>query len=68
VDGVITRKNDLLDGQRKILSDRIAQLNVLIDKKRLRLERQFQGLETALANLQRQQTALSQLQAVVGQF
>ncbi|RJP31100.1 MAG: hypothetical protein C4547_15745 [Phycisphaerales bacterium] len=66
VDGVITRKNELLDGQRDILSDRIAQLNVLIDKKRLRLERQFQGLETALANLQRQQTALNQLQAALG--
>ncbi len=65
-DGVITRKNELLDGRREILSDRIAQLNILIDKKRLRLERQFQGLETALANLQRQQTALNQLQAAVG--
>jgi flagellar hook-associated protein 2 len=60
-DGLIARREDLLDNQKELLNDRIDSLNDLLDAKRSRLEQQFIGLETALANLQEQQTALSAL-------
>ncbi len=62
-DGVLTRKDELLGDQQEVLNDRIERLNFLIGGKRQRLERQFAGLETALASLQGQQNALSQITA-----
>lgn len=62
--GIIPGKTELLDGQKELMNDRIAALSKLLDGKRARLERQFAGLESALARLQGNQTALAQLQAL----
>lgn len=60
-DGVIARKDDLLNDQQELLNDRIDRLNVILGAKRARLENQFIGLERALAALQAQQAALTSL-------
>lgn len=60
-DGVIARKEQQLTNQQELLNDRIDRLNVLLAGKRLRLERQFAGLESSLAALQDQQNSLSSL-------
>lgn len=64
-DGLISERSSLLDDQQQILNDRIEDLNFLLDAKRSRLEAEFVAMETALANLQGQQTALNQLAALV---
>jgi flagellar hook-associated protein 2 len=60
-DGVLARKDTLLADQQDVLSDRIESLNILLEAKRHRLQRQFAGLENALAALQGQQNSLSEL-------
>lgn len=64
-DGLIARKEDLILNQQELLSHRIDQLNILLSKKRARLEAQFVGLETALAALQAQQDSLAALTQLV---
>ncbi|MFQ5489815.1 MAG: flagellar filament capping protein FliD [Phycisphaerae bacterium] len=64
VDGLIANKDSALEGQEDILNDRIDNFQVLLDAKRTRLERQFASLEGALALLQGQQSALTQLQSL----
>jgi len=66
VDGVLSRRNQLLIDQQGLLSDRIDGLNVLLAAKRARLESQFAALETALAGLQTQQDALAGLSQLSG--
>jgi flagellar hook-associated protein 2 len=61
-DGVLAEKDTTLESQVELLNDRIAELEVLLDLKQARLERQFQGLEQSLAALQAQQTALTVLE------
>ncbi len=61
-DGLIAHKDSALEGQEKILRDRIDRFQDLLDGKQARLERQFASLESTLAALQSQQSALSQLQ------
>lgn len=61
-DGVLARKSDALDDQKELLNDRIGSLNLLLNRKRARLQAQFAALENALAGLQNQQTALGGLQ------
>jgi len=60
-DGVLARKDQLLNEQQELINDRIDSMNILIEAKRARLEAQFVGLESALAALQAQQSALSVL-------
>ena len=60
-DGVIARKDDLLTQQQEQLNDRIDTLSVLVEAKRARLQAQFVALESSLAILRDQQTALSAL-------
>ncbi len=60
-DGVLSRKDELLADQQKVLNDRIESLTVLLAGKRRRLETQFAGLESSLAALQGQQNALGAL-------
>jgi len=60
-DGVLARKDNLLGQQSDLVDSRITQLNALLDAKRRRLEAQFAGLESSLANLQGQQNSLAQL-------
>lgn len=57
-DGLLARRNDVLEEQQKILNDRISQMNILLAAKQRRLESQFAGLESTLAALQDQQSAL----------
>ena len=63
-DGVIARKGKLLTQQQEQLNDRIDSLTVLLEGKRARLEAQFVALESSLAFLQDQQTALSALDSL----
>jgi len=60
-DGIIARKDTLLEDQKELLSDRIESLNVLMEAKRARLQAQFVGLEQAISSLQNQQSSLSSL-------
>lgn len=66
-DGVIARKDDLLSDQQEILNDRIKQLNLVLAAKRARLQREFAGLETSIANLQDQQSSLGALSQILAQ-
>lgn len=63
-DGVITQRTDTLTSQARDLNERIVQLGVLLEGKRARLLRQFQAMESALAQLQSQQAALGQLASI----
>ena len=63
VNGTITRQNQALDQRTVQFQDRMDQLDKLIAIKRTRLEKQFANLETVLANLQSQQSALSSFSA-----
>lgn len=63
--GTLSSRTELLDSQRDLLTKRITAMSNLLDAKRARLQRQFAGLESALAQLQRNQNALVQLQSLV---
>ncbi|MBN1514083.1 MAG: flagellar filament capping protein FliD [Phycisphaerae bacterium] len=60
-EGLIDRAATTLQNREDDLNDRMEAMQALLDGQRTRLERQFQGLETALANLSAQQTALASL-------
>lgn len=66
-DGILTRQNRLLDDRSQQFQNRMDAIDKLVEQKRGRLERQFANLESVLANLQSQQSAignLTQLQPV----
>lgn len=65
-DGVLATKDDALEKREKLFEDRIESLLVLLDQKRARLERQFQGLESSLASLQGAQAALNSIVGLLG--
>ena len=65
-DGVLARKDDLLESQKDLINGRIDRLNFLLAAKRTRLESQFVNLEIVLAGLQDQQNALAALTANLG--
>ena len=46
------------------MNDRVDRMNELLDRKRNRLTRQFLAMESALAEMQAQQNALSQLSSL----
>ena len=64
-DGLLARRDDALERQQELFSDRVAQLQLLLDGKRARLELQFANLETTISQLQSQQSALTTLGALV---
>ena len=64
VSGVITRENKTLDQKTQGFQDRIDSLDKLLEQKRTRLETQFSNLESVLAKLQSQQSALGSFQPV----
>ncbi len=66
--GLFLQRDGSLEQQREGFGDRVDDLNELLARKQLRYERQFQAMETALANLQAQQGALTQLSALVAQM
>lgn len=53
-----------MDDQKKMLNDRITSLSELLSRKETRLYKQFYAMEQALAKMQSQQSALSQLSSV----
>lgn len=62
--GLIPRQEAVLADQKELIADRVASLNILLEAKQRRLEAQFAALETALADLQRQQSSLGVLQQI----
>ena len=64
VDGVLTRENKTLDEKTASFQGRIESLDKLLIQKRARLEKQFADLESVLAGLQSQQSALNSFQPV----
>jgi len=63
-DGILPTNDATLQQRQEDMTGRIETLQTMLDAQRARLERQFQGLETALAQLQQQQTSLNQLSAL----
>lgn len=61
IDGTLARRASGIDTQIEQANRRIVQLNTLLASKRERLERQFAAMETALAELQSQNAALTNL-------
>lgn len=64
IDGVVQSKLDTFDTQVQLNEDRIEQLDIRLEAKRLRLLTQFQAMESALAQLQDQSSSLSQIQRI----
>ncbi len=67
-DGLIDRRDEALDDQAESLTNRADALTELLDRKRERLTNQFIAMEQALAAMQSQQTALSQLASIAASF
>lgn len=59
VSGTLTQRNKSYDDQIEFQNSRIARFDVQLASRRRTLEAQFAGLETTLANLQRQQSAIT---------
>lgn len=66
VDGVLTRRKTTLDNQITVQNERIGQIDERLARRRDYLQRQFQGMETALAQLQSQQSAISGIRGLSG--
>ena len=64
LDGVLTQKNESIDGLIKIQKDNIDAINAKLDYKRGVLERQFAAMEQALAALQSQQNSLGMITSI----
>ncbi len=62
VDGVITRRTDAIDDQIELNEKRIEDLVDILADKRARYESEFYAMEQALAQLNSQSSALTQLQ------
>jgi flagellar hook-associated protein 2 len=63
-EGVIPLNNRTIDRVNQGLTGRITQLDTLIGNKRSRLERQFAQMESVLANLQNQGSAINNIQTI----
>ncbi|HEY3243376.1 MAG TPA: flagellar filament capping protein FliD [Phycisphaerae bacterium] len=66
-DGLLARQDTRLSDQQDLLTQRADTLQALLDRKRAQLQKQFQGLETALAALQSQQSSLAALTSLASQ-
>ena len=64
--GLIDRRENTLESQREQIADRVDVLNERLDRRAQQLMRQFLAMESALAELQSQQGALTQLAALAG--
>jgi flagellar hook-associated protein 2 len=64
IDGLVQSKLDTLDSQVQLNEDRIEELDIRLEAKRLRLLSQFQAMESALAQLQDQSSSLGQIQQI----
>lgn len=64
VDGTLVRQNKSIDSANELYQDRIDAMTVLLDAKKLRLQKQFANMESVLAELQSQQSSISQIQTI----
>lgn len=64
IDGTVQQQLDVLDRQVQINESRIEDITERLASKRARLQAQFNAMEAALADLQDQSSALSQIQAL----
>ncbi|MEM9414462.1 MAG: flagellar filament capping protein FliD [Planctomycetota bacterium] len=64
IDGSVQRQLDVIDQQVQLNENRIEDLTDLLEAKRARLQAQFVAMERALADLQDQSSALSQIAAI----
>ncbi|HEX8341726.1 MAG TPA: flagellar filament capping protein FliD [Tepidisphaeraceae bacterium] len=64
VSGILTKQNKNLDSRTEQYKDRIEDLQTMLDAKRLRLEKQFSGLESSLSQLQNQQQSLGSIRSM----
>ncbi|TWT46032.1 Flagellar hook-associated protein 2 [Phycisphaerae bacterium RAS1] len=60
-DGLLKREENALEDRKQLFTDRIERINELLARKRERLLRQFQAMESSLAQLQSQQSSLGSL-------
>lgn len=60
-DGVLTKRSDTVSTEIANQNSRIASINARLERRREQLTRQFASLETTIANLQRQQSALGSI-------
>lgn len=67
-DGLIASRTETFDQQSQLLEDRIDTLNERLDRKRVRLAREFQAMEAALAQMQSQQSTLANLASLAQNF
>ena len=65
VNGTITLADNSFKDLIKLSQDRIAAMDVRLERRRAQLERQFSAMESALAQLQGQSNALVNLSANV---
>lgn len=59
--GIIEKRTTTLADRKEMLQERVGALNERLERKRTRLLRQFQALETVLSQMQSQQATLSNL-------
>lgn len=64
VSGLIPQESQTIDSSTQQFQDRITELNQILADKRSRLELQFANMETILAGLQSQQSALASLSTI----
>lgn len=64
VDGILTIKRKSFDDQIALQQKRIEQFDLQLENKRKVLEQQFLAMEQAIAQLQAQQSSLSQIQSI----
>lgn len=64
VNGTLTISNKSIDTANDLYNKRISSINDLLVAKRSRLQQQFANLETVLATLQGQQSAIGRIQSV----
>jgi flagellar capping protein FliD len=64
VDGTLARKSRAIDTQMKAGQSRLTQFDIRLAAKRARLERQFAGMEQAIASLQSQSGALGSISTI----
>jgi flagellar hook-associated protein 2 len=64
--GLLTQATTRLDDRIELYTNRIDDMQTLLDKKEARYYAQFQAMETALSKLQTQQSALGSLSSLAG--
>jgi len=64
VDGTFTNEKNVLDASIDATTERISELNVLLESKKARLLNEFVQMENILSSLQSQQTALSSISSL----